>query len=206
MTRQETFKARLEQHILDPAGTHHEFAYGTHGQKLDFDLIDRESSLYRQWVDTTAVQVKSIYPRLPFAVLGIANGTNRLAEDVATTLGIAALYTHKVSPREVALTEASRILLSGAPQPDVLGLEDVGTSGGTAHSGLRSAKEANAASNVAVLFTWQRQAILEVFTSSDIPYHAVIHEPLPTYAPEQCLTEGFCAQGWELIPHGANSS
>jgi hypothetical protein len=191
--------------VLDPTGVHHAFAYGTHGQKVDFGNIQKGSSLYDEWV---AVTVGGILRRtvgeLPLAVLGIANGTNQLAEDVAEKLEIQPLYTRKTSPREVTLTDESRtelaMLMDLGKTGLVIGLEDVGTSGGTALSGAESVRQAGL-EDVEVLFTWKRTEELTAFVGSSIAHNVIIDEPLPTYSPEECAVTGFCAQGWQLIPH-----
>lgn len=196
-----TFRDRIiEGGVLDLDGTHHEFAYGTHGKKLDFDLITDDHPLYPDWIDAVASELDS-QPALPRAVLGIANGTNRLARDVTTVLGITALYTRKVSPREVTITEASRAQLSSLDLGGrITALEDVGTTGGTTLTGLQSLQEAGA-TNVDALISWQRTERLSALAAAGIVYSSIVYEPLPTYTPEQCAAVGYCAQGWELIAH-----
>lgn len=194
------FKQKLERAILDVKGTHHEFAYGSHGRKLDFDLIKDDSTLYATWVQVVADTIREKYQKVPDAILGVANGTNRLSRDVANVLGVAALHTIKVSPKEVALTDESLDLLRIMKSGFVVVVEDVGTSGGTAYSAARNALE-NGATKVEVLFTWKRQLELRAFEKGDIPYQAIIDEPLPTFTEEQCRAKGYCAQGWRLIEH-----
>ena len=190
----------IEGGVLDPEGTHHEFAYGGHGRKLDFDLITNDHPLYPIWIDAIVNELDA-RPALPRAVLGIANGTNRLARDVAAALGIAALYTRKVSPRKVTITDTSKELFSTLDMgAEITALEDVGTSGGTTLTGLRTLQEVGA-SNFNALISWQRTESLSTLAAAGILYRSIIYEPLPTYTPEQCVAEGYCAQGWDLIAH-----
>lgn len=201
MLKTVTFRDRLiEGGVLDPEGLHHEFAYGTHGRKLDFGLIAEDAPLYAEWVDAN-VQALQQRPRLPRAVLGIANGTNQLAQDVAAELGIVALTTHKISPREVTITPASlEQLVELSCLDEITAIEDVGTSGGTTLTGIQSVQTAGY-EYVSAQVTWQRSAELGALATAGIEYWTLIHEPLTTYEPAQCEEEGYCAQGWELIPH-----
>jgi hypothetical protein len=201
MLQADTFRDKLrESGVLDPLGVHHEFAYGTHGRKLDFDLIAEDDPLYADWVSANVDSLRS-FPALPRAVLGIANGTNRLATDVASELGITALYTEKVSPREVVLTsESIHVVRALDPTDEITALEDVGTSGGTTCSGLRDVQRYGA-HNVNALISWQRTETLSALAAANILYRSIIFEPLPTYTPEQCMEIGYCAQGWTLIAH-----
>lgn len=193
----QTFKRQvLDAGILDPEGVHHEFARGTHGRKLDFDLIAEDTALYKDWVALSAAAIRS--RRMPFAVLGIANGTNRLARDVARKLDVMVLYTRKVSAREVALTKESLAELANSTKRGlVIAIEDVGTTGGTAYTGIHSLLEAGI-EEVEGQFTWKRTDELPAFSEAGLTYQALIDEPLPTYTAEQC---SYCAQGWKLIPH-----
>lgn len=201
MLQADTFRDKLiVGGVLDPIGVHHEFAYGTHGRKLDFDLIIEADPLYADWVSANVDSLRSS-PALPRAVLGIANGTNRLATDVASELGITALYTEKVSPREVVLTsESIQVVRAFAPTDEITALEDVGTSGGTTYSGLRGVHRFGA-HNVNALVTWQRTETLSALAAANILYRSIIFEPLHTYTPEQCVKEGYCSQSWTLIAH-----
>jgi len=202
MAEVHTFKRHiLEGGVLDPEGVHHEFANYGHGRKLDFDAIADDTPLYREWVD---LNVQSVRERggLILAVLGVANGTNRLARDVGSGLGVEPLFTEKISPRAVRLAATSRQWLLNHAGEDglVIALEDVGTTGGTALSAIEDARTAGA-SEVEGQFTWQRTDALPAFDAAGVMYHAIIHEPLATYKPNQCTTEGYCADGWALIPH-----
>lgn len=191
----------IENKILDPEGTHHEFANYGHGRKLDFDLISDDIPLYAEWVGLNAQTIQK-RGQLVLAVAGVANGTNRLARDVGAELEVEALYTRKVSPREVQLTPKSRKWLLEHANEDglVIALEDVGTTGGTALTAIKSIHEVGEFETEGQ-FTWQRTDSLPAFDQADIPYTSIIHEPLTTYTPEQCAAEGYCSEGWQLIPH-----
>ncbi|GAC1392753.1 MAG: hypothetical protein NVSMB46_09440 [Candidatus Saccharimonadales bacterium] len=189
----------LDHNVLDPVGVHHEFAYGSHGRKLDFDTILDSTPLYRQWVDVTAETIQNNYSSLPEAVVGVANGTNRLAKDTAEKLGILALYTQKTNAREVQLTHDSQTMLHHYLNAFVVVIEDVGTTGSTALTAAKSAKS-HGAGTITGLFTWQRQSTLPAFDSHAISYKAIISEELPTYSPDECRVHGYCHDQWELIP------
>lgn len=202
MVRKSIFRERiLESGILDPEGIHHEFANSGHGQKLDFDLISDASFLYAEWVELNSQSIRK-WGRSVLAVVGVANGTNRLARDVGASLEVESLYTHKVSPREVRLTaDSQKFLLEHANEGGlVIALEDVGTTGGTALTAIKSIREAGQFETEGQ-FTWQRTDGLAAFDEAGIPYTSIIHEPLPTYSPKQCTKEGYCSEGWQLIPH-----
>lgn len=199
MREAELFKRHiLERGILDPEGIHHEFVSGAHGRKLDFDRIPEDDPLYAEWVALN-VQAIRMSGSLALAIAGVANGTNRLARDVGSILGVEPLLTRKVSSREVQLTPNARSWLAGrALEGTVFVLEDVGTTGNTALTAAEDARIVGA-HQIQGLFTWQRTASLPAFEAAGVPYRAIIREPLPTFTPEMCQAEGYCAQGWQLI-------
>lgn len=193
----------MEAGILDPEGVHHEFVSGKHGQKLDFDKIPTGSDLYDQWVQTTAGFIKEEYPRLPGIVIGVANGTNRLAESVAEQLGkdVAGAVSEKDpnNSKKLYLTEEAGRLLTDVHPEFVLVLEDVGTTGSNSVQVAQAVVDAGVP-NVEVLTTWQRQTELARLDEADIHYRSMIPEALPTFDPEECVRTGFCARGFEFIP------
>ncbi len=191
--------------VLDPPTQHHQFAsMVNHGRKLDMDKIVTGSGLFWQWVDTYSQWINEMYEgQKPDAILGIANGANRLATTMAASVGAIGLETFKVSSKEVALTDASRRALERIDVGFVLEIEDVGTTGGTTSSPIAELRELGV-QRIEAAHTWIRNPGLKVLDSMGIPYGAVIHEPLPTFSVEDCqnLPEGFCRQGVLLIPHG----
>ena len=203
-----TFKAHIEQadYILDPEGRHHEFVSGVHGRKLDFDKIPDGSELFGEWVEVNARTIFSLYPDIDpgrLVILGVARGTNRLAAPVAAALGdaVTALVTEKMSPKTVRLAPAAMASMRLLDPDLVVAIEDVGTAGTTAASAVISARAAGAR-RVEVLNTWQRTISLKRLIGIKAVYHSIIYEPLADFAPEVCRTDGYCAEGWELIPHG----
>ena len=121
--------------VLDPDGVvHHEFVSGNHGQKLDFDKIETDSDFYIDWVAIYARTIRARYKnRLPDALVGIANGANRLSESVSQLLGkkVLGLTTDKMDAKTVRLDDEA---LEAIEQNDVrftLTIEDVGTTGST---------------------------------------------------------------------------
>lgn len=190
----------LTSGILDKEGVHHVFSQGLHGRKIDFDLIPDDSELFQLWVEVTAEFIRNNYSKLPQAVVGVANGTNRLAMEVADKLGVKALIT--VKPEGVrnqpVLTEEAKKLLSEIKPESLVILEDVGTRGTNSASVSKSLKE-EGFDNFEVINTWQRSESLPLLDEINVPYKAVIKEVLISYKPEEC---DYCKKGWELLGHG----
>ena len=210
-----TLVSRFEAAILDPNNgildpdegperQHHEFKSGLHGRKLDFDEIPTGSDLYEDWV---AVNVNALHGRSVgnhtslLAVVGVANGTNRLAKSVGAAMqknGARYIETRK-NEGEVFLDEeldediSDLILLNGL----VVVLEDVGTTGSTALRVARYIFEAGC-KNTEVLFTWQRSEHLSAFDGEkDVAAASVIRHSLPVYSPDDC---SLCREGSLFIP------
>jgi len=202
----ETFKQNIigSGYVLDPEGTHHEFVSGMHGRKLDFDNIEDDSLLYREWVDVNASFLRENYLELPRFVLGVANGTNRLSRDVASRFEdseILGFETEKDpnNSKVIGLTHRAFKFINIMRPQFVLVLEDVGTTGSNSVQAAVAAKEAGA-QRVEVLTTWKRRENLEKLDEKDIPHQAIIDQVLPTYSAEECVIKGFCAKNWEFIP------
>lgn len=202
----EGFKNRLinSGYVLDPEGTHHEFASGMHGQKLDFDNIASGDPLYPEWVDATVTFLEEEYSPLPEVLIGVANGTNRLSLDVARHFGgyMLGLVSAKDTEnnKKLYLPEDTKEALKRAQPGLAVVLEDVGTTG--SNSVQVAVAAAGYVPTVEVLTTWQRRSSLERLVAENIPYSAIINDPLPTFSPEACQTDpnGFCARGWDFIP------
>jgi orotate phosphoribosyltransferase len=192
----------LADGVMDDETVHHEFVSGLHGRKIDFDVIPTSSELYRMWIDTVVAYIKEKYPEQPIAVLGVANGGNRLAISVAAGLGggVLGLTTEKVSAKSVALTSASKDFIEQLKPSFVLVVEDVGTAGTTSATAALAALEAGA-QKVTVLNTWQRSEQLDKLVEAGVKWQSVIHEPMVNYSPEECEEAGYCANGLEFIPH-----
>ncbi len=192
----------IEGGVLDAEGTHHEFVSGMHGQKLDFDIIKNEDPLYQEWITATANFIRREL-RLPEVIIGVANGTNRVALDVARRFNgdVLGLVSEKDQQNSKILrlsSAAERVF--GLMRPEfVVVKEDVGTTGSNSVQVATQALEAGA-QHVLVLATWKRRAQLERLDEAGIDYAAMIDEPLTTYTPEECTAEGFCADGWKFIP------
>lgn len=191
--------------VLDPPTQHHQFAsLVKHGRKLDMDKISTGSEFFWQWVDTYAQWINEAYKgRTPDALVGIANGANRLATTMAASVGAFGLETYKVNSKTVALTDVSRLALQQSGATFVLLIEDVGTTGGTTSTPIPELREIGVG-RIEVAHTWIRSENLPALDSLRVPYGAVNHEPLPTFDENDCrnLPEGFCNQGVLLIPHG----
>jgi hypothetical protein len=208
MANVEVFRNNIiEAGVLDAEGTHHEFVSGMHGQKLDFDTIPTGSDLYYEWITTSADFLQENFPQLPRVILGVANGTNRVAHSLGLhfggeVLGFASakdsqdskqLYLPHVVEQTVKMEQPALVVV----------IEDVGTTGSNSVQVAQAAKAAGAQA-VEVVTTWKRREHLERLEEAGIPYRAIIDEPLTTYTPEECetLEYGFYRQGWDFIPRG----
>jgi orotate phosphoribosyltransferase len=195
----------LRNSILDPEGVHHEFVSGAHGRKLDFDKIKTGSTLYNLWVGVMAEKTRELYDQVPSVLVGVANGTNRLARSMAPLLGdhVQGIATEKLSAKEVGLTDLGKLVLQQTDPEMVLIVEDVGTLGTNSSSVAKSVREAGF-DNLEVINTWQRSETLPFLDELSVPYNAVITDVLPTFTSEDCLElpDGYCHQNIELIPHG----
>lgn len=205
MGRIEVFKSELiKAGVLEQEGSHHEFTNGEHGRKLEFECVDKRSSLFKRWVEVCATDIRDRYGDDVFGVVGVANGTNRLALPIAQALGDAVLpfRTRKISHNKAVLDEVSVPMIKYAAGGLLVVVEDVGTTGGTVLTVVEDirSKEIDGI-NVAAQITWQRQPELHALENAGIPYSALINEQLPTYRPEECLASGYCAQGWGLVPY-----
>jgi orotate phosphoribosyltransferase len=192
----------LEAGVLDPEGVHHEFVSGMHGRKLDFDTIETGSDLYNEWVGVTAGYISNEFPDLPAVIVGVANGTNRLALDTAEFFsGVRGLVSEKDSldSKKLYLGEVACELIRELKPKLVVVVEDVGTTGSNSVQVARECLD-HGAKEVEVVTTWQRRPQLEKLEASGIPYRAVIKEELDTFTPEDCRAHGYCSQGYEFIP------
>jgi hypothetical protein len=210
MAGAEQFRENIKEcgFVIDPEGIHHEFTAGEHGQKVDFDGIPTEDPLFEEWVDATAQKVDELYPKIEvprskLLLVSVANGTNRLVQPVADTLlgGEAnVVMTEKLNAKTVGLSESSKETIQ---LDKAVILDDTGTTGSTTVTAFYALHELGV-SNIEVLYAWQRKAYLERLIGLGVPYNSIIHEPMPSYTPKQCVTRklGFCARDWELVPHG----
>jgi orotate phosphoribosyltransferase len=190
-------------YVLDPEPVHSEFVSGKHGRKLDFDKIDDDDPLYKEWTEIAADFIQQEFPRLPEVIIGVANGTNRTALDTARrfngqVLGLVSEKDPDNSKRLYLSSIAGRAIEAIKPELVVV-LEDVGTTGSNSVQVAVDSRDAGARS-VEVVTTWQRREHLERLEEAGIPHRAIINEPLPTYTPEECRSHGFCAEGWEFKP------
>lgn len=215
MAEIKSFQSNLEAPeagVMDVEGVHRELSSGLHGQKIDFDTIPRFSPLYNQWISVAGAFIKQTFPEiinyprdrhLSGMILGVANGTNRVARDLATGLNpriIRGEPTLKVpGTKEIQLHRTANEVIKVYRPKLVVVIEDVGTTGGNAAQAALAAREAGA-ERVEVVNTWQRQEELPRLDEAGVEHHAIINQPLPTYTPEDCQAEGFCVNDWQLIP------
>ncbi len=185
--------------ILDNDTIHHEFASGLHGRKLDMDKIQTTDRLYDLWIDALVDYIRTNYDPLPDAIVGVANGANRLAVSVASRLGNGAvgLVTVKESSRSATLDPQTTASIQSLQPEFALILEDVGTSGSTAATVAKNAL-ALGIKHIEVLNTWQRSDRLATLDEIHVPYRSMIVEPLPNYNPHECE---YCNRGVKLINH-----
>lgn len=192
--------------VLDPEGVvHHEFVSGNHGRKLDFDKIETDSDFYIDWVSVYARAIKAMYPdKLPDALVGIANGANRLSESVSHLLGkqVLGLTTVKMDAKTVRLDDEALEAIERNGVRFALTIEDVGTTGSTTATAVNHLREIGVR-RIEAVTTWQRNPSLPYLGELRIPYGSVIPEPLPMFSPENCASDpaGYCATGIKLVPH-----
>jgi hypothetical protein len=188
--------------VLDPEGViHHEFVSGNHGYKLDFDKVERHTDMYIEWVSVYARAVKALYTRRhPDALIGIANGANRLAEDVGYLLGITGLTTEKLDAKTVQLDSHALEVIEENNVRFALTIEDVGTTGGTTATAVTDLRDVGVRRIESVNF-WQRNPRLARLEALRIPHAAVILEPLPMFSPDECGEVGYCADNIPLVEH-----
>lgn len=191
--------------VVDPEGVrHHEFVSGNHGRKLDYDKIKTGTDLYIDWVALYARTILELYPhRKPDALVGIANGANRLSLNIAHLLGggVLGLTTEKVDAKTVKLDDNAREAVASGAVKYAVTVEDVGTTGGTTLTALMDLREVGVL-RVESTNGHQRNASLPRLDDARVPYEAMILDTsLPTFTPEKCEAEGYCAQGVLLIPH-----
>lgn len=201
----ENFRGRIidSGYVLDTEGTHHEFVSGMHGQKLDFDNIEDGSPLYAEWVQVTAGYIEEEFPDLPAVIVGVANGTNRVALDTARKFDGdvfgAVSKKREEDSKKLYLPENTSKLIAALQPELVVVKEDVGTTGSNSVQVAKACLEAGA-QDVEVVITWKRRQALERLEEAGIAYRAMIDEPLTTYTPEECERAGFCADDWDFIP------
>lgn len=190
--------------VLDPPDQHHQFSSKVfHGRKLDMDNIPTGSEFFWQWVATYAEWINEARAGGQVdALVGIANGANRLAPTMAPSVGATGLETVKVDSKTVRLSEEARFAIQNETPKVVRVIEDVGTTGGTTSTVVPELRELGV-ENIEVFHTWIRNPELPKLDAMGVPYSTVIHEPLDTFSVEDCrnLPEGFCNQGIRLIPH-----
>jgi hypoxanthine phosphoribosyltransferase len=190
--------------VVDPEGVqHHEFVSGNHGYKVDFDVAPDDSDFFMEWMGVYARAVREVYAdRMPDAVVGIANGANRIARVVGAILGVRALETEKVSKKEVKLTPEAREAVKEEGIFFALTVEDVGSTGGTTVTAVNDLREAGVR-RIESVNGLQRSLALPSLVEARVPHWAVIERNLGMFSAEECALNGLCAQGVPLIPHGA---
>lgn len=201
--RVQRFREELEANqIYDLNGPHHELSSGKHAQKIDFDKIDSESDLYRTWVNLTASAITQFGGSVPGVIIGVANGTNRLAKDLPGHFRqkVAGLCTEKKDGR-IKLTDSTIEKIEVIDPKAILIVDDVGTTGGSIAQVYTEVNDVvrRKAESVTAHVTWQRAENLEALDELDISYSSLIKEIWPLFTPEECREAGFCSRGVELI-------
>ncbi len=201
----EGFRARiLEAGVLDPEGIHYEFVGGKHGQKLHFDRAKPGMPVYDDWVVIGAQKIRQLHPDLQgLIILGVADGTNEVAVDIAEELGSGTigLQTEKVGPKQVRLNKIARQVIRRLKPRKAVAFEDASTEGTVVLTAVEDAYVLGL-EDVSVLTTWQRRRRLELLDKANVVYDAIIDKEIPTYTPEDCRRIGHCAASWKLIRHG----
>ena len=207
----QTFEEELlapETRVYDPIGVHHEFNQTLHGRKVDMDEVVEGTPLYERWIYHKSKFVSSLYRTEILkgtVLLGIADGSNRVARDVAAELGdgVKALETKKISKGHVELTEEAIQELQSINPLLAVAIEDVGTRGTTSVTGVVSINQ-NRNPNLegAEVVHSLLRGVPEWLAALNIAYYAMIDRKMRDYTAEECQASGYCAQGWKLVPHG----
>lgn len=206
-----TFHEQLfapETGAYDPEGIHHEFSQGLHGRKVDCDKIKEDTPLYEDWIGLEADLVWQSLPKRTLGrvvLIGIANGTNRIARDTANALGcVSYVETYKNEHGKPELTTEAIEQLASINPAHIRFTEDVfsrGTNVMWALASLRTHWPSNLVDIEA--FSLFERGRPEWLLSIGLKYHSLIREHLPTFQPDECKTDsnGFCSKEWELIPY-----
>jgi len=199
------FGSYIDEYLIDPEGVHHEFSqdHGLHGQKIDCDKIPDNSEIFESWVDVNVAAIKRLFPNRPNVLLSVDSGTNRLVAPVAKRVGYGAvaLMTKKVSKNQVELDDEAKARIGAMQDPNIVVLEDVASEGTSSASAVRECRALG--SDAIVLNTIQRSTRLIRLDEIGAKYYPIVLKLLPNYTPEECRSIGYCAAGWELIPHAS---
>lgn len=201
-----TFRREILSSDFLDTDCHHELSGGDHGQKAHLDRISRGSSLHDALIRLKAEKIRALRPiTRSLVIVGIANGTNEEAHDIADEIddGILAIETEKVTRRSVRFTDkAVDDIRSTAPFSAVL-TEDVSTKG-TVCASLVSEARALGIRDILVVPTLQREAKLPYLDALNVPYDPLVYHEMPSYSAVDCavLTEGFCNRGISLKKYG----
>ncbi len=201
LKRKKFLASLVSSETFDSEGVHHEFNQGLHGKKIDFDKIANGTPLFYEWVELVAEALQN-YPQLPGALVGVANGTNRIVAAVSRKLGNKPLVLETVKDKRSGpiLTQESRKIIQTEKPAFIVIVEDVGSRGTNSLSVTRSLQEVGA-TRIEVLNTLQRSQELELLRASGVPYKSILKYVLPTYTANECKKLGYCSRGWKLIPY-----
>ncbi len=197
-----------ETDVYDSDGTHSEFNQGLHGRKVDCDNIAEGTKLYEDWIGLSADLVWQSLPKRTLGkvvLIGIANGTNRIARDTADMLGcVTALETYKNEEGRPELTPEAIEILKGLNPAHARFLEDV-SSRGTNVMWATASLHTNRPSSLEDI---EAHALFERgvpvwLASIGLKYRAIIRHHMLDFEPDQCKTRpmGYCANNWELKPY-----
>ncbi len=204
LKRKKFLASLVSLETFDPEGVHHEFNQGLHGKKIDFDKISTGTPLFHEWVELVAESLQQTYPVLPDALVGVANGTNRIVGPLSRKLGKKPLVLETIKSKRSGpiLTEKARKIIKLAQPAFIVIIEDVGSRGTNSLSVFRSIKETGQA-RIEVLNTLQRSQELDLLEVNNVSYSSVLTYVLPTYTAAECKKLGYCRDKWKLISYGA---
>lgn len=209
------FKENLIVAGIKDIGCHHEFTSRRHGEKLDFDIVERGSDLWQQWVSLKAELIRRIHDKEdPPMLVSIANGTIDITNDVSIELNRYGNYSGPVlvghtekfvledKIKVVRLTEAAKHLIAYSNPNTVIEIDDAATTGSTTAMPIPKLKEMGI-ENIKVVYAWLRNMYLPNLEKERIQSFGVIdNSPLPDYSEQECREFGFCYQGSRLIEYG----
>jgi adenine/guanine phosphoribosyltransferase-like PRPP-binding protein len=199
--------------VLDNVNlSHHEFSSGLHGLKLDFDKVPTYSDLYMNWTSLMYRAIVETYAdeeERPDALVGVANGANRLARHIAPKFGLKAtsLETEKdkeLSTIKLNLDGLRKVRRFNRPR-FALVIDDVGTTGGSASKVAEQLLD-EGVERVEAFFGWIRNPELTSLNFIDVVYNGLVRYDLPSLSPEVCEDYGYCSDGVPLIEYGSGIS
>lgn len=205
--RVEKYWGRMLESGLVETKQHHEFRDGLHGYKADYGRVAPDgSNMFYEGAGLVADHISDHqhYSGIPQAIVGVANGANKLALAVAEELGpgVIGVQTAKnrYDPSILELPLSSRWSLIDIRPEFALVLDDIGTSGSTTAQVANLCIDLNIP-RVEALYLVQRSTNLHYLGRIGVAYQTVIYHPMINMTEVDCQKSGPCSVGVELVEH-----